>query len=291
MKALLDGLSALQTRHPLLLFVALGAAVFLLLREAPAETTAEDTQRIALSAAQLQQLRERHPDRDPDALNAAERRAALGDWLVQQVLSAEARKLGLDVADPIIERRLAQKMRMLLEDLHPIEEPDDAALQAWLDDRKTEYGDPPRFSFEQVFLAREQYGSDAEKWAETFLAQLRAGQASHQTLGSHFPAGTVIRSMPERQLRKHFGRSFAEALAATAPGTWQGPLESGYGLHLVRITEVRPYTPWTLDAARERILRDYQRVRRQQRNLELIDALIEAYDFSLPAAAANRDTQ
>ena len=34
-------------------------------------------------------------------------------------------------------------------------------------------------------------------------------------------------------LGKEFGPGFAQAVAKLAPGSWQGPIESGYGWHLV----------------------------------------------------------
>jgi parvulin-like peptidyl-prolyl isomerase len=35
------------------------------------------------------------------------------------------------------------------------------------------------------------------------------------------------------QLAKEFGPAFAQAILTVRPGSWQGPIESGYGWHLV----------------------------------------------------------
>src|SRR5206468_12540143 len=37
-----------------------------------------------------------------------------------------------------------------------------------------------------------------------------------------------------------FGPRFADAVFALRPGAWHGPVESGYGLHLVRVSEKDP---------------------------------------------------
>ena len=39
----------------------------------------------------------------------------------------------------------------------------------------------------------------------------------------------------ERDLRGSFGDAFAQQVIALAPETWQGPVESAYGLHLVKV--------------------------------------------------------
>jgi len=41
-------------------------------------------------------------------------------------------------------------------------------------------------------------------------------------------------------LAKEFGPQFAVALEEVKPGTWQGPIESGYGWHLVFVDTVIP---------------------------------------------------
>ena len=41
-------------------------------------------------------------------------------------------------------------------------------------------------------------------------------------------------------LGKEFGPQFAQAVAKLAPGSWQGPVESGFGWHLVFVDTVIP---------------------------------------------------
>ena len=42
------------------------------------------------------------------------------------------------------------------------------------------------------------------------------------------------------QLAKEFGPTFALGLYKLKPGSWQGPIESGYGWHLVWIESITP---------------------------------------------------
>ena len=55
----------------------------------------------------------------------------------EQALMREAKRLGLDEEDTIIRRRLAQKMRFMIEDVSVPELPEKAELQAWFKENPT----------------------------------------------------------------------------------------------------------------------------------------------------------
>jgi peptidyl-prolyl cis-trans isomerase C len=42
------------------------------------------------------------------------------------------------------------------------------------------------------------------------------------------------------QVTKEFGPDFAKAVFALEPGAWQGPIQSGYGWHLVFVDAIEP---------------------------------------------------
>ena len=41
--------------------------------------------------------------------------------------------------------------------------------------------------------------------------------------------------MTQQGVARNFGSQFAEAVFDLTPGDWEGPVQSGYGLHLVRV--------------------------------------------------------
>jgi len=61
-------------------------------------------------------------------------KALLFAYVEEQALMREAQRLGLGNDDTIIRRRLAQKMRFLIEDVDVPKEPDEATLNAWFKD-------------------------------------------------------------------------------------------------------------------------------------------------------------
>ena len=70
------------------------------------------------------------------------------------------------------------------------------------------------------------------------------------------------------------------------PGVWQGPVESGYGVHLVFIDERRDGRLPELDEARDTVLRELDNIRRvkaietfYREMLERYEVVIEWPDF------------
>jgi peptidyl-prolyl cis-trans isomerase C len=89
------------------------------------------------------------------------------------------------------------------------------------------------------------------------------------------------------QLAKEFGPQFAQSIFKLKPGSWQGPIESGYGWHLVFVQsftpgripafeEVEPdaKTAWLSDQRAEEWRKTYAAMRAK-------------YQVVLPAPAAN----
>ena len=60
------------------------------------------------------------------------------------------------------------------------------------------------------------------------------------------------------EVERLFGKSFAEKLFTLETNTWLGPIESGYGLHLVRISEkIDSRMPERYRLPRPRIVHSY----------------------------------
>jgi parvulin-like peptidyl-prolyl isomerase len=76
------------------------------------------------------------------------------------------------------------------------------------------------------------------------------------------------------QLAKDFGPGFARAVFALTPGSWQGPVESGYGWHAIFVEALTPghvptfeevepdvRTSWNADQRTEAWNRAYEKMR------------------------------
>jgi len=179
----------------------------------------------------------------------------------QDTLYREALALGLDQEDAFVRRSLVERMRLIAQREIPDGPADDATLQAYLERHADQYRQPPRVRITQVFLSRDQHGDGRvlEQVAASALAALRSPTPpAFDTLGDPFPIGPTGNLMTQHDLEKLFGLEFARRVMDLAPGVWNGPLPSAYGLHLVRVETREPRGLPSLAAVRNQVERAYR---------------------------------
>jgi peptidyl-prolyl cis-trans isomerase C len=248
-------------------FVVLGTALFLLYHRVAPEPVHE----IVVPASLVQGLvrdQERRTGKPPTPEEAD---ALVERWIDDEVRYREAQDLGLDRGDIIVRRRLVQKMSFLLEGSTPLPMPTEAELAAWLAAHPERYAAPARVSIEHVYAAHGPAGDETARVAGWMPAL--AGGADPGTLGEPFLRGNVLAARSEENLAVLFGAEFAAAVMALPEGTWQGPIQSRYGAHAVRVTERRPGEVPALDAVRERVTRDWRAARRDALDAEALAEL------------------
>ena len=222
--------------HVVLLGLIVAAAV--LLAKGPPVTDA--SRRVVITGADLLQQRAafmRTWQREP---TAEELRGALEQHIRQEVLYREALARGYDRDDLVVRRAMQQKMEFLAASQAMQEPPTEEEIEAFFALRQERYRLPAVLSFSQVYLSADQRGAGVEQAAIDLLARLRSEEPGLDALASWGDAimlDTAYFSQSERDVSAAFGEIFAEALVRLPVGEWQGPVSSGYGLHLVKVTE------------------------------------------------------
>jgi hypothetical protein len=196
------------------------------------------------------------------------------------VLYREALAMGLDKDDTIIKRRLAQKFEFLMEDLTDLGNPSEAELAAFFKQYGDRYQVPGRLSFVHVYFSNAKRGKSAEQEAKKDLARLRNGApaAAAEEMGDAFLLEHAYKQITPEEIDKIFGPGFAAQLAKAPLREWQGPIASGYGLHLVRIDERDVSRASALDPVSEQVKRDWLDGRRQQLKETAFKKLRERYE-------------
>lgn len=261
-------------REPLVHFLALGTAVF------AAYVLLQDPKpgaRLTRDDAPMARLRSDWQERTGSAPTEAEEQRLEEQWLEEEALVRRALELGLDQNDTVIRRRLAQRMRFLIEDTAPVPEPDELQLRAWVTAHPERYGEPPRTSFEQLFFSRAKRGGHLDRDANDAALSLKANPDS-SVASDPFPRGRQFERYDKDAIAKAFGPGFSDEIDALPVGKWQGPIESSYGLHLVRVTLRVPASLPSLDAALKRARNDWIHEERKRLNREAVEAIIRRYD-------------
>ena len=231
-------------QEPLLHFLLIGAGMFvgyaLLDRDAGGESSPHE---IRLTLDELAQLRTVFISKWYREPTAGEFNALVENRIKEEVLYREALALGLDRDDTIVRRRMAQKMQFLAEDMDAAREPGTDELRAWFELHSELFMLSPRASFRHLYFAADQRRERACSDAESALAQL-ADEAQDSpraaVLGDPFMYRDYYGDRTPGELAREFGPDFAQALLKLAPGAWQGPIESGYGWHLVYLDSLVP---------------------------------------------------
>jgi len=249
-------------RDPLFHFLLAGGILFLLSGlsvEEPSE------QRIVIDAAQVRQLSQTAAVMRGQELDRDELEALLEPVIRDEVYYREALALGLDEDDDSVRTRLIEKMRYLTEDLADPEPASDSELREFFDSNPDLFRIPEMITFDQIFFSPNQRGDALSADVSAALELLQAGH-ERDGLGDNTPLRDRFVDAPRDQVAVLFGDAMADALFTMSAGEWQGPYESDFGLHLVRLiarTEARQ--PSFEDA--EQMVRDlYARNRRVERN-------------------------
>jgi peptidyl-prolyl cis-trans isomerase C len=230
-------------REPLIYFLLAGALIFAVFEvlNPPASRT-DQTYRIVLTQNDLRQLAVQWLAQGRPAPTADEMRALVEDRVSEEILFREAVVLGLDKDDEIIKRRLAQKMNFLAEDIVALQNPGDAELRAWFVQNSSRFALPSRTSFHHLYFSSDR-GPGARDAAAAALSRI-AGKPSDAPVGAAaadpFMFQDYYAERTPEQITREFGPNFTKAVLRLGPGEWQGPIQSGYGWHLVFVDAIEP---------------------------------------------------
>ena len=231
-------------REPMVHFLLIGAMLFAVYHYVPPDLgVVPSSRQIQLTLDELAQLAvvfQSQWRRDP----TPEEFARLVESKVQQeVLYREALAMGLDKDDEIVKRRMAQKIQFLAEDVAAAREPTTAELKSWFEKHSPMFALPARLSFRHLYFSPDRRGIRAREDAAKALVKLagqREGSKVAAALADPFMFQDYYRDRAPDYLGKEFGPQFALAVVKLAPGSWQGPIESGFGWHLVFVDTVIP---------------------------------------------------
>jgi peptidyl-prolyl cis-trans isomerase C len=231
-------------REPLLHFLILGLMLFgvygYLHR---GRIGVESSRQIALTLDDLRQMDlyfESQWHRPP---TPEEFQAMVEDKIREEVLYREGLAMGLDKDDTIVKRRMAQKMQFLAEDVAAAHEPSTAELKAWFEKNSNKFALPGRYSFRHLYFSPDKRGKNAQEDATKALAKI-SGQPEDSkmaaSLADPFMFQDYYGDRTPEALAKEFGPQFAVAVERLRPSSWQGPIESGYGWHLLFVDSIIP---------------------------------------------------
>jgi len=205
------------------------------------------------------------------------------DYVREEVYYREALKLGLEQDDTIIRRRLRQKMEFLAEDFGQQHDPGDEELTQFLAEHADEFRKPAVLSFRHIYFSPDRRGDSAAADATEALVQLapETDSAKIEELGDPFFLPSEFESSSEDDIARALGRDFVPKLLEVPPGEWSGPLRSGFGYHLVFVTDHVAGRLPALDEIRTSVLEEWQSAERDKYAEEFFERLRSLYSVTV----------
>ncbi len=265
-------------REPLLHFALIGALLFALYGWVNGGGSYAP-QEIVVTQGQLDNLRAQFARTWQRQPSDKELNGLVEQWVRDEVFYREGQALGLERNDPVVRRRIAQKLEFIADGQAPVA-PGDAELQAWLDSHRDKYAQEPSYTLRQVYFDPARRGARIDTDIGAAQAALQAGRAVDGD-STMLPAELQVASTFE--VTRIFGTDFAKGLEALPLGAWAGPVRSGFGLHLVKIEQREDGRPATLAEVRDAVERDWLRARSMQTKEDFYKKLRANYTVRIEA--------
>jgi hypothetical protein len=202
-----------------------------------------------------------------------------------EALLSEAWELRLHLADEVVRRRTVQVMETLIVATQPPYTPTDTELLSEYNSRLSEFEEPARISFAQVFLRPDTTGDRSRALTKA----IKGGARPDEARGSSdvFLAGYRFRNVSLLDVSRQFGDQFALELSTklgdenTAEGAWIGPLTSIFGQHWIWVESRTPGRLKALDEVSVDLSRDLRRAAEDAAVEQWVDAQLLSYEVIL----------
>jgi hypothetical protein len=265
-------------REPLFHFLIIGSLLFVLysMASGPAPVSVNtieiSAERVTQLASGFEAVRKRPP-------TDYELRTLVDSFVREEVYYREALALGLERDDTIIRRRLQQKMEFLTDTGAELLEPQAGELEAYYQTNVAKFQEPPAIALKQVFLGQK---PAPDRIAETLAALRSDSETDPSQWGEVTLLPSELRLSTNSEIDGQFGAGFFDGLMQMPAEQWSGPIQSGYGFHLVHIEERLSAQVPPLDDVREVAEREWRSDKLKELHELVYARLLQRYTVVIP---------
>ena len=265
-------------REPIVLFILIGSVLYLLQAMAINNKPSASKQ-IIITSEQLKQLESGFSNTWMRLPTEVEMEGLIADQIRNEVFYREALAMGLEENDQVIRNRLRQKLELLMDNMASVNVPSEQMMEAFLQENADDFKKDYQVSFIQVFVNPELH-SDPQFVAENLLDQLQDG-TNPENLGDRTLMGYVFPEYSQTDVGRRFGSDFARQIMLVKSNDWSGPLNSGIGLHLIKIDHFEEGTLPELSQIRKSVEREWMAKQKSELKAAAYEKLLEGYDVQI----------
>jgi len=265
-------------KEPLVHFLVLGALIFGYYYLFNSDSESENA--IVVDDAEYDYLLSLWKNQWKREPNEQDIKAFLDQYLQREVFYKEALSLGLDHNDIIVKRRLAQKMEAVSNDLNAmLKPPTDADLKAFYNANDSLFLFPPSYSFRQVLFTNIEPNWQRELLST--LTALKSGQEIPASRKLKLSISNEWKKSPLNEIDQAFGDEFASKLDSLPLNEWVGPISSGFGQHLVFISEKKDSQLADFEIVKSYVEKEYEYQMELEMQEQLYRDLLEKYQVKI----------
>lgn len=253
-------------RDPLTIFILCGALVFLFY-----EYTLKDKRpSILLSKVAQAQLVEDFEAIRGEKASKEDIADIVQSYFIDELLFQEALEEKLHLHDSSTRSSLIDIMHYRIS--QSIEAPSDEELVTYFAKNIERYYTETTYSFTHVFF------SSLPANALDYVSQLNDGDI---LTGDNFIHGNAFSNVTAGLLSGVFGKDFSSKLKQLSTNQWEGPIQSNYGVHFVRVTKKLAPHVMPFAEVKQRVMEDYRQYKSDQAILRKYKELDAKYETAL----------
>jgi parvulin-like peptidyl-prolyl isomerase len=204
----------------------------------------------------------------------------IDNYIREEISYREAKKIGLDKDDEIIRRRLSQKFDFLQTDLTEAAQPSDKDLKQFYDQHFQMFQKEATVSFSHIYFTVDNSTDNiAKQKALNVLEQLKNSKLQRAPeKGDHFALQYDYTDQAAIDIQQNFGdKPILQELFKAPLHTWTGPVQSGYGWHLIFISKRDSVTEIPFASIKEEVKTKWLEGVKAAQNKKMFDQLNEKY--------------
>jgi parvulin-like peptidyl-prolyl isomerase len=206
--------------------------------------------------------------------------AMIESYIDEEISYREAKKMGLDKDDEIIRRRLSQKFDFLQSDLTKTALPTEENLEQFYTTHPELFQTNASVSFSHIYFSTDKTtDSFAKQKAVAVLQQLKLSSLQRAPdKGDRFPLQYDYTEQSLLDIQQNFGnKPIVDSLFKAPVNIWVGPVQSGYGWHLLYISKRASISQIPFSAVKETVKTTFVEFEKSEMNKKAFDKLSKKY--------------
>jgi len=274
-------------KEPFLHFILIGIALFILYGMVNKQSSSKNT--ILINDFDISSLISKWEMQWKRPPTEKELKNLINLNIKQEVFYQEALKMNLDHNDEIIKRRLSQKMQFLSNDIASLIEPTEEELKQYYIEHADKYLTPTSYSLYQIIFSPDKRKDNFKDAAETLKQFSDATFEEMKNWGDVLPFPFYYPDITSNELGLQLGSKFSEGIKDQELNKWVGPIPSGFGYHLVYITNKTEPKLLDFELRKKDVIRDFEYDQQQEIDELIYRELKKKYNIEIDIKSKDFD--